>query len=153
MALMRMIRSRLCDQNFQSQLTTAESLRSLAHLKNFTLTPNGVDRLLESDEGARIRLSAQLLLNCPGSLARREQDLIICTSCSSPVTSRNVFLHRALDCVNTSEKKGNYITNGLIKLCPYPYNYISSLVCISGKKQSIANSLIRAQVLNCVILI
>lgn len=100
-AICRIIQTRLSDINFQEQLVGLLKLPSLAHLQTQELSKEGVGKLLEMKRGNRIRLASQLLLNCPGSLVRREKELIICSACSSPVQNRNVFLHCAMACVNT----------------------------------------------------
>ena len=70
-------------------------------MENFKISSDGFMDLLRQNDSCRIRMSAQLLLNCPGSLIHRERDLLFCTSCSSPIINRNVFLHIFRDCVNT----------------------------------------------------
>ena len=76
-------------------------LKSLRHLAGMTFTPNGVPELLERSSRAEKRELAQLLLNCPGSMIRRERDLIICVECSAPVWDRDIFLHKYLRCDST----------------------------------------------------
>ena len=99
--LSRVILNRLSDINFQDQLSEINKLKSLKHMENFKISSDGFMDLLRQNDSCRIRMSAQLLLNCPGSLVHRERDLLICTSCSSPIINRNVFLHIFRDCVNT----------------------------------------------------
>ena len=96
--LMKLAKQRLFDINFQTQLGAAERLKSLQHLKLITILPDGVAEIRKMEIFSEKRELTKIFLNCPGSMIRRERDLIFCTECSAPVWDRNIFLHRYLIC-------------------------------------------------------
>lgn len=134
--LIRKILNKLSDINFQHQLSTLSSLRSLAHLSEISLSPNGVEELLILNDLERIRLSAQLLLNCPGSLVRREQDLMICSSCSSPIANRNAFLHIFMSCINSRNEVKNRVAEKIDGFLPVPIQMNKLMKLIINKNKT-----------------
>ena len=133
-ALARKILNRLNITNYQSQIVTAHGLRSLEHLRHIPTPIEGLNYLINRSDKCRIRSLSQVLLNCPGSLIRRERDLLICSSCSEPIPDRNVFIHRLTSCVNTSEKTKEFIEGRTDKLSPVPTQLCELVKLYSAEK-------------------
>ena len=96
--MLNIFKTRITDTDLQSQREAANNLKSLQHFKSINIERTGVVELFQTAKRGDRRKLAQLLLNCPGSLVRREQDLLVCNVCSSPIWSRNFFVHYYLDC-------------------------------------------------------
>ena len=96
--MLNIFKTRITDTDLQSQREAANNLKSLQHFKSINIERTGVVELFQTAKRGDRRKLAQLLLNCPGSLVRREQDLLVCNVCSSPIWSKNFFVHYYLDC-------------------------------------------------------
>ena len=129
------IEARLRDINFQEQLSVAENLPSMRHLKYFVLGTEGIEKIIAGHDRKRTRALAQLVLNCPGSLVQREGRFIFCGICSSPLPERNVFIHIYTECVNTDVNIKRFYsekiaTSGSLHL---RYSRLTTLAIESGK--------------------
>ena len=73
----------------------------MQHLRYYVLGPGGIDKISAGWDRQRTRALAQLVLNCPGSLVRRESQFMYCGICGSPLPDRSVFPHLYTECSDT----------------------------------------------------
>lgn len=95
---MKSIGRRLNDINWQLQNEEAKNLASLNHFKSpdFYTNPSKVVFNIKCSFARKI--TAMILLNCPGALIIREHDMKFCSSCNEVLDKRNVFCHYIYKC-------------------------------------------------------
>ena len=95
---LKQVTQRAIDADFSEQLVSMGKLKSLSHLKERVITPTGLNEIIQINDQKRRRLVAQAFLNCPGSMCFRSGRFMYCSECSSPIPSKNIFIHNVFEC-------------------------------------------------------
>jgi len=110
-AALTTITQRINDLDFQNQITRATEMKSLQHIRNLRINPDGLEAATRPMGTEQRRLNAQYFLNCHGSLAFRAGGFVFCSECSSQISHRNLFVHRVFECesLQRDSKQTNFV--------------------------------------------